>query len=610
MTPIELARAVLRRAPLLRRGALAVLARVPALRLAVHRRLAASADADYRVWILSHEMREVAGLAELPPVPISVIMPVFNPTAQNLRAAIESVRAQTWPHWQLCIADDASTAPHVARVLAAFSADARIRIERRSRNGHISAASNSALALATGDFVALLDHDDVLAPHALARVAQEIAAHPDAALLYSDEDQLDRHGRRCQPAFKPDFDFSLLRSRNFISHLGVYRRDRLLQLGGFREGFEGSQDHDLALRVAEAVAPEKIRHIPAVLYHWRQDSAQNFSARALARCADASLRAVAEHLERTGTDAQAVAHPLVPAAVRVLRAPPAPAPLVSVIVPARDRADFLARCADGVLHHTDYPALEFLVVDNNSVEPATAALLTELARDARVRVLRNREKFNFSALCNQAAAAAHGKIIVLLNNDIEVIEAGWLRELVVQAVRPEIGAVGAKLLYPDGRIQHAGIVLGVGPDRVAAHMCAGAARDADGPGAALLLERQVGAVTAACLAVRRDIFRAVGGLDAAELPVAYNDVDFCLKLRAAGLHNLWTPFATLIHRESATRGPDTDAAGVARLRHAAAIMRARWGRALAEDACYNTNFSLDVPYALGRAASSPASPPA
>ena len=598
---IHLARGAVRHVPALRHGAAWLLARAPALRRAVQRGLAARADQDYRAWVAAHDTLTAADraaiaahIARLPPVRISVVMPVFNPREDWLRAAIASVRGQLWPHWELCIADDASTAPHVARVLADIAGDPRIRAVRRDRNGHISAASNSALALATGDFVALMDHDDVLTEHALYCVAEELAHHPDAELIYSDEDQLDARGRRCQPAFKREFDLDLLRQRNVVSHLGVYRTALLRDLGGLREGFEGSQDHDLALRVAERVAPARIRHIARVLYHWRQSGAASFSERALARCGAASLRAVAEHLVRGGIVAEAAAHPLVPAAVRVVRPLPSPPPLVSVIVPTRDRADLLSRCADGVLHGTDYPAVDLLIVDNGSVEPATASLLSRLATDARVRVLRDEDDFNFARLCNRGAAAARGEILVLLNNDIEVTRKDWLREMVAQALRPEVGAVGARLLYPDGRVQHAGIVLGCGPHGVAAHMEAGAAGDAPGPGAALRLERQVGAVTAACLAVRRAAYLAVGGMDAVNLPVAYNDVDLCLRLRAAGLSIVWTPFAELIHHESATRGTDD----AARLGRDAAFMRARWGAGLAEDAAYNGNFSRDVPYRL------------
>jgi GT2 family glycosyltransferase len=600
--PIELVRDVVRQSAPLRAGAHWLLARSPPLRRAVQRRLAAAGDAEYRAWIADHDRltqvdrRAIAErVAQLPPVTFSIVMPVCDPREDRFAAAIASVRAQLWPGWELCIADDASTAPHVGRMLDELAADPRVRIVRRSQRGHIAAASNSALALASGDFVALLDHDDVLAEHALYWVAEEIDAHPTADLIYSDEDQLDGRGRRCQPAFKPDFDPLALLSRNFVSHLGVFRRGLLQELGGFREGFDGSQDHDLVLRVAERVPVSRIRHIPAVLYHWRQTGAASFSERALARCADASRRAVAEHLARSGIAADVVAHPLVPASVRVIRRIPDPAPLVSVIVPTRDRAELLADCVRGVLRGTDYPALELIVIDNASRQPGTAALFGRIAEDRRVRILHVADKrFNFSALCNAGATAAQGDILLLLNNDTEVMDPGWLGAMVAHAIRPEVGAVGAKLLYPNQRVQHAGLVLGCGPDLVAAHMFSGARRDAPGAAGALWLEREVGAVTAACLAIRRETYLAVGGMNEKDLPIAYNDVDLCLRLRAAGFAIVWTPFAELIHHESATRGAD---AGHAR-GDAASYMRSMWGTALSDDPFYNKNFSLASPYRL------------
>jgi len=592
--PIEHLRDLVRQSAPLRQGAHWLLARIPALRLAVQRSLAAAEDAAYREWVATHDTLTesdraaiAARLVALPPTKISVVMPVFDPPEAWFRSAIASVRDQIWPHWELCIADDASTATHVARVLNEICVDPRIKIVRRLQNGHISAASNSALALATGEFVALMDHDDILPAHALYRVAEEIAAHPDAALIYSDEDQLDARGRRCQPAFKPDFDPTFLLSRNFVSHLGVYRRDLVAEAGGFREGFEGSQDFDLVLRVAECAGRARIRHIPAVLYHWRQAGSGNFSARALARCADASRRAVTEHLLRTGIDGEAAPHPLVPAAVRVRRRVPRPQPMVSVIMPTRDRADLLSRSADGVLSDTDYDALELLIIDNASRDTATLNLLDRLATDTRVRVLRRDETFNFSMLCNAGAQAARGNILVLLNNDVEMSDTAWLMSLVEHAIRPDVGAVGAKLAYPDLSVQHAGLLLGAGPDGIAVHAFSRAARDAPGPGGALWLEREVGAVTAACLAIRRAVYLEVGGMDE-QLPVAYNDVDLCLRLRAAGYAIVWTPFAELVHHESATRGPDGDAARAA----AAVKLRARWGEQLARDPFYNDNLSM------------------
>ncbi|MBK1656939.1 glycosyltransferase family 2 protein [Paracraurococcus ruber] len=538
---------------------------------------------------------------------ISVVMPAHDTPEPLLRAAIASVRAQLWPRWELCVADDASPGPQVARVLAeAAAADPRIRWVRRESNGHIAAATNSALALARGDYVALMDHDDLLPEHALYRVAAEIEAHPDCALIYSDEDKLDAAGRRFGPYFKPDFDPDLLLGQNLVSHLGVFRRDLIAAIGGLREGLEGSQDHDLALRAAAAAGPRRIRHIPAILYHWRQAGGRrSFSEAQLARCVAAGRRATADALAAQGVAARLEPAPLAPAWTRVVRPLPDPAPLVSVIVPTRDRAALLAACAEGVLQRTDYPALEFLVVDNGSEEPETLALFDRLRQDARVRIIAAPGPFNYSALNNQAAAEARGEILLLLNNDVEVIEPGWLREMASQAMRPGVGAVGARLLYADGRLQHGGVVLGAGG--VANHYRLLAEREDAGHAGSLALVREVAAVTGACLALRAAVYQEVGGLDAAHLAVAFNDVDLCLRIRQAGYRILWTPFAELYHLESASRGSDLRPDQARRFAAEIATMERRWGAALTRDPFYNPNFSLED--AQGRLAETPRMPP-
>jgi GT2 family glycosyltransferase len=562
--------------------------------------------ASYQAWLaaqapLSPADRAAiaAHVAAMPATPlISVVMPVHEPPAASLLEAIASVRAQLYPHWELCIADDASRAPHVARILAdAAAADRRIRWVRRDTNGHISAATNTALALATGEFVALMDHDDLLAEHALYAMAAEIEAHPDAALVYSDEDKIDGQGRRYGPNFKPDFDPDLLFQQNVVSHLGLYRRDLLVALGGLREGFEGSQDHDLALRFSMACGAARVRHIPFVLYHWRQSGGpDSFSQKALDRCVQAGRRAIAEALATAGAEARLETPPLAPTYWRVVWPVPDPAPLVSIIVPTRDHAGMLAACAEGVLDRTDYPAIELIIVDNGSEQAETLALFDRLAEDPRVRILSAPGPFNYAALNNRAAAEARGDILLLLNNDIEVISAGWLRELVSQALRPDVGAVGAKLLYADDTLQHGGVVLGLGG--VAGHYLTGAGRDDAGNSGSLGLVREVSAATAACLALRRGVFEAVGGFDAANLPVAFNDVDLCLRIRAAGWRILWTPFAELYHLESASRGSDLTAEKARRFAGEVAHMQRRWGATLAGDPFGNPNLNTEGPVAL------------
>ncbi|MFN3521878.1 MAG: glycosyltransferase family 2 protein [Phenylobacterium sp.] len=559
---------------------------------------------DYAQWVADNDTltaedraairAHVARLAHQPL--ISVVMPAYNTDEALLEAAIASVEAQLYPNWELCIADDASPKPHVwAALQKAAARNPKIKVVRRAQNGHISAATNSALELAAGEFVALMDHDDLLPEQALYEVVVELNAHPDADLIYSDEDKVDGEGRRFEPHFKTDWNPELFLTQNMISHLGVYRRSILEKIGGLRVGFEGSQDYDLALRTIEQTTPERIRHIPAVLYHWRQQAAEaSFSEGFLDQCARAARQAVSEHLQRTGAEGVTVENqPELPAWLQVRRPLPDPAPMVSIIVPTRDRAKLLAACAEGVLHKTDYPNLELIIVDNGSVEPETEALFQTLVADPRVRLLRRPGPFNYSALNNAAAAEARGEILLLLNNDIEVIEGHWLAELVSQAVRPEIGAVGARLLYPDGTVQHGGVILGVGPHdgpRVAGHLHPSAAREDTGYYGHLRVARNCSAVTAACMALRKAVFDEVGGLDAVNLTVAFNDVDLCLRIREAGYGVVWTPHAELYHMESATRGTDVKPEAVARANREIAYMRERWGDVLDNDPFFGPNF--------------------
>jgi len=532
-----------------------------------------------------------AHIAQWPEPPlISVLMPVYNPSPRHLDEAIASVREQLYPHWELCIADDASTDPDVAAVLEQICmADARIKVVRRHENGHISAASNSALALATGAFVALLDHDDRLPVQALYEIAVVLVAYPDVDLVFSDEDQIDDAGRRTMPYFKPGWNPELMLGHNLISHFAAYRSELVRRVGGFRVGLEGSQDYDLALRVVAQSAPGRIRHIPAVLYHWRRHSrSQSFSEADLQRCTTAARRALSDYLGSVGTVAPA---PGLPQWNRIIYPVPDPPPLISVIVPTRDHARLLARCIDGVLQRTDYENLEVIIIDNDSKAPKALALLQRLSGEPHIRVLRHPGPFNYAAINNRGVAEARGELVLLLNNDIDVMEPNWLREMVSHAVRPEIGAVGAKLLYPNGWVQHAGVTVGAGG--IAGHQfvfCDGAEPGYFGH---LGLARNVTAVTAACLLVRRATFLDVGGFDETELPVAFNDVDFCLRVAETGLLNVWTPYAELYHHESASRGRDDAAAKRARFEREIAYMRRRWGHVLPADPFWNPNLSLD-----------------
>jgi glycosyltransferase involved in cell wall biosynthesis len=522
---------------------------------------------------------------------ISIVLPVYNPRHEWIIAAIDSVRGQLYQDWELCIADDASTDPVVRKILEDFAGrDPRIKVVFRERNGHISAASNSAIDVATGEFIALLDHDDLLPEHALFWIADAINAHPNAQMLYSDEDKVDATGNRSQPYFKPDWNVDLFYSYNVFSHLGVFRASLVHTVGRFREGFEGAQDYDLALRCIEHVLPAQIVHVPRVLYHWRihpESTAQAASAKPFA--ADAGARALGDHMERLGRDAQVEVLEGV-GGYRIRYELPAAPPLVSIVIPTRNSRLLVRRTIESILEKTTYTNYEILLVDNGSDDPDSLSYFRTLAEDPRIRVLRDERPFNFSALNNMAAAVARGEILALVNNDVEVISQEWLSEMVSVAIQPGVGAVGAGLWYPNDTLQHGGVVLGLGG--VAGHSHKNLRKGNPGYFGRAAVRQSFSAVTAACLVIRKDIYFEVGGLDENELAVAFNDVDFCLRVRDAGYRNVWTPFATLYHHESATRGRDDTPERKARFAAEVGIMRDRHGASLQRDPAYNPNLTI------------------
>ncbi|MCW2778080.1 MAG: glycosyl transferase, family 2 [Frankiales bacterium] len=550
--------------------------------------------ADYRSWVEAYDTlsdrdrtairRHVEELHEHPVV--SVVVPTYRSTPATLRAALDSVTQQLYPHWQLVVCDDASGDPATLAVLAEYETDARVVVVRRTENGGIARATNDALAAATGDLVAFLDHDDVLAPHALYLVALEVLRHPETDVVYSDEDKLDADGLRWEPHFKPAFDPDLLLAQNYLNHLTVVRRSLLEELGGLSTDLDGAQDHDLVLRATTRA--REVRHLPYVLYHWRQHPGSGtYSESQLDVATDAMARLVQDHVAADGGVVEP--SPWVRRWNRVVWPVPDPAPGVTVVVPTRDRLELLRECLRGLLERTDYPALQVLVVDNDSVEPATLAYLEEVGRDARVTVLRSPGPFNYSALNNEAVRAATTPLVLLLNNDIVVREPGWLAEMVSQVVRPDVGVVGARLLYADERVQHAGVVLGIGG--VAGHSHKYANPLDTGYFGRPVLVQGVSAVTGACLLTHRELFLELGGLDEVDLAVAFNDVDYCLRVRSSGRRVVYTPFAELYHLESASRGLEESPAQIARFNRESAVMRERWGPWLRDDPAYNLNLS-------------------
>lgn len=528
------------------------------------------------------------------PITISIIMPVYNTPEKYLRLCIDSVRVQSYPHWELCIADDKSPKPHVRKVLAEYQKiDPRIKVVYRKQNGHISRASNSALEIATGDYVALLDHDDALPEHALYFMAQVIAEHPDAQILYSDEDKIDIHGQRSDPHFKSDWNPDLFYSQNYVSHLGVYKRELLQRINGFRTGVEGSQDQDLLLRCLPHVKAEQIIHIPKILYHWRTlEGSTAMASGEKSYTTDAGIKALSEFFEKNGPEGIKIETGLVPNTYRVRWPIPNPAPLVSLLIPTRDRKTITEVAVRSILDKTTYANYEIIILDNGSVEQETLDWFAAIQQeDARVQVLRYDHPFNYSAINNFGAQHAKGSLIGLINNDVEVISPDWLTEMVSHALREDIGCVGAKLYYSNDTIQHAGIVIGIGGVGGHSHKYFG--RNHHGYFSRLKLTQTVSGVTAACLIIRKSVFDQVDGLDEINLKVAFNDVDFCLKVREAGYRNLWTPYAELYHHESISRGTEDSPEKQARFQSEVEFMQAKWGEALKSDPFYSPNLTKD-----------------
>lgn len=521
---------------------------------------------------------------------ISIVMPVYNPNLTWLKEAISSVTQQIYQNWELCIADDASTDPLVKPLLQSLAEkDNRIKILLRKQNGHISAASNSALTLAGGEWICLLDQDDILAEHALYWVVNTINTCPSCQLIYSDEDKIDDTGVRSDPYFKSEWNQDLFYSHNMISHLGVYKTSLVREVGGFRIGLEGSQDYDLALRCMERIAPKEIQHIPRVLYHWRihaNSTASTTEAKPYAMLA--GEKAINEHLARMAINAKAE---LIGYGYRVHYDLPYHAPLVSLIIPTRNGIELLKKCLDSILIKTTYSNYEIILIDNNSDDPATVRYLKKLRSKPKIRVISDTNPFNFSALNNSAINIAHGEIIGLINNDVEVISPDWLTEMVSHALRPEVGAVGAKLWYGDDTIQHAGIILGI--NGIAGHAHRFTPKSDNGYCARASLIQSLSAVTGACLIVRKSIYIALGGLNEVDLKVTCNDVDFCLRLLKAGYRNIWTPYAELYHHESSSRGFDDNPEKIERSVKEIAYMQNHWGDLLQNDPAYNPNLTLD-----------------
>ncbi len=520
---------------------------------------------------------------------ISIIMPTFNPPIAYLREAIESVRYQIYSNWQLCIVDDASTNPEVREVIAEYVArDRRIVADYRSTTGNISTATNDGIARAIGDYVGFLDHDDMLRPHSLAWVVATINEYPDTAIMYSDEDKLTWDDRRFSPYFKPDFDPLLLLAQNYMTHFFVARRTELRQVGGLRVGLDGSQDWDLALRLTEAVEEYQIRHIPAILYHWRMiEGSTAIRVQLKPEAMGAGRKAVEEAISRRSLSA--TLEPVSEGAYNLVHFQPSGNPRVAIVIPTRNHADLLSQCLDS-LEITDYPNYEVVVINNESDEPETLELLAEVSKRPNNRVLDYPHPFNYAAMHNWAIAQIDADYVCMLNNDTEAINASWLTDMVGLAQQDNIAAVGALLWYPDETIQHCGVILGINGE--AGHRYKLSDKTAIGHGGRILLAGRLSAVTGAAMLVSKLAFDEVGGLDE-EFTVSLNDIDLCLKFTEAGYHIGYTPAAQLIHHESKSRGMDTEP--TKKERYGTEVIRywQKWAPRILHDPYHNPNASID-----------------
>ncbi len=552
-------------------------------------------SATYEQWQTANELalsaKEITqGIAAFKNTPVvSIILPTYNTKVAFLQDCIESVLAQSYPHWQLCIADDASTDNEVLALLAKYhEQDQRILVTYRQENGHICKASNSALSLATGEWVILLDHDDTLAEHALYYLISAINETPNAQLLYSDEDKINEQGERFAPHFKSSWNRDLFYSHNYITHLSCIKHALLSKIGGFKAGVEGAQDYDVLLRCISQIGDKQIVHIPRVLYHWRAAVGSTaLSAKQKTYTTNAGLKALTDYFTKTNIPVEVNKLPLANC-YNVQWPLPNALPKVSLIIPTRDGYELLKTCVTSITTLTTYQHYEIIIVNNQSRCEQTLDYLALVNQQPNISVIDYDKPFNFSSINNFAVKQAKGDIVGLINDDIEVFEGRWLTEMVRQACRPDIGCVGAKLYYPDERIQHAGVILGIG--EVAGHAHKLYPKHHNGYHTRLQLTQNFSAVTAAALLVRKDIYCEVGGFEEA-LTVAFNDVDFCLKVREAGYRNVWTPFAQLIHHESVSRGYEDTPEKQQRFAQEISYMKEKWQGALSNDPFYSPNLT-------------------
>lgn len=558
---------------------------------------ASTREIPYQKWIVRH----LPGKAELEKQKkttfsyapkISIVVPLYKTPEKYLRRFVESVQEQTYSNWELCLSDGSGADSPIKAILGELSAkDPRIKVIYNDRALQISENTNCAIEAAGGEFIAFADHDDELTPHALFECVKVLNEHPGIQVIYSDEDKMSMDGYKFfQPHFKPDYNPDLLCTVNYICHLFVVSKDVISQVGMLRREFDGAQDYDFIFRCVEAVKADAIYHVPKILYHWRchEDStAENPESKTYAF--EAGRRAVQEHYRRTGIQAEVTGGEFLGLyRTRFIREYD---PLISIIIPNKDHIDDLKRCMDSIEKNSVYKNYEYIIIENNSTEPETFEYYKKLeSENEKVQVVYWDGVFNYSAINNYGVSFAKGEYLLLLNNDTEIINPDCLEELLGYCMRKDVGAVGARLYYEDDTIQHAGVVIGFGG--IAGHCFVLQPRGTTGYCHRIICAQDYSAVTAACMMVKRTAFEEVGGLSE-ELQVAFNDIDFCMKLRKAGYLIVYNPYAELYHYESKSRGLEDTPEKVARFNREMAVFEKRWPDILRNgDPYYNPNLTL------------------
>ncbi len=573
-------------------------------------------DNDYQKW-LKKEKFEIKSLNKYPS--FSIIIPVYNTQKKYLEKTIISALEQKYGNYEICIADDCSTNKETLEVLKKFEKKEKIKIVYRKYNGNISECLNSALEIAKGDYLVFLDHDDMLSPYALYENAKVINESPHVKIIYSDEDKIDEKGKRFSPYFKSDWNRDLFFSQNYINHLTVIKKDIVRKVGRFRKGYEGSQDYDLLLRCLKYVKDEEIFHIPKILYHWRAvkgSTALDPNEKEFATIS--GIKALKDFFVSQNENVEII-QGLIPHSYKVIYPIPGKSfkelikpyislsslnkriylntssekikgkrPLVSIIIPTKDKIEYLKKCIDSIIEKTKYTNYEILIINNNSIEKETFDYFDIIKSNRHVKILDYSIEFNYSRINNFAVSYARGDILVFMNNDVEIISENWLCEMIQHNLRNDIGVVGAKLYYENNTIQHGGIILGIGG--VAGHAHKYFNKEEDGYFGKLKLIQNYSAVTGALMSVRREIFEEVGGFEE-ELAVAFNDVDFCLKVLDKGYRNLWTPYAEAFHYESVSRGAEDSPEKIKRFNKEVEYMKKKWN--LLNDKYYNHNLTLE-----------------